>query len=844
MGVLRDFWQVPLLIAGVGGIAAAVWFARAHPPKNDFDAALDQAAELMAKGDLAPAEYILKQVIDLNLAKAPESIMPRFLAMKADLSALEMKGVDAPTKAADLALIDAYDAAKSAGWTLTPEQVVVYSKSLVRTGRQQEAIAVVSAGASAEDAEAFRRQTRRTALEAFLDATKSGAEGAKGRASPEVMLAEIDAFRADPGLSLEEAAWAAARAAEIRIAMGAFELAADKLLIDLSRIEGAEVARHDPTHDPTHDHPGHESDHDSNQDSSHAKSDQGEPDETELRGILAELYGLRAEALRRMSRFNKAREEFEHAASIVRAGTPTAASIDIGLGRTLLELGDDDLAEKAFDRAVLAQHKGDLGHSARLGRAEARSNLGRFADAQVDFAALREAVARGDVTPERVVAMQSLLVEHGRNALVDGRLIEALELAQLAIDLREKGRVIADAYVVAGTAAKAEADRILSGSDAGLEGLSPENRVAVNGLLRRAGDMFVDFSGTPECRQATDNSYVQSLRNAAECYDIAGWHDLALARCELLLKALQPDDPDRGDVYLRIAAMREAEGEYGEAVVNYQSAIDVRREGSDYTARAVVPLARALDAGGRGDEAIASLQRVLAGDYGLKPDAVEYFNALDLLARIQFRRERFTESAELLHEALVRCPDSKRVGELRFRLGEAYIGVARGARIESQTADATAAAKARFAQESKDRFTEARRIFDQAIQALEERGAELDGLARDMLREAHMRRADCAFDIGEFEDAIALYEAVDRKYPEHPASMVALIQIVNACDQLGERTRAETAHRRAQLRLAQLPDESFFGGSGILSRESWELWLRNHPPSRRSVATAPEGVAP
>jgi len=67
--------------------------------------------------------------------------------------------------------------------------------------------------------------------------------------------------------------------------------------------------------------------------------------------------------------------------------------------------------------------------------------------------------------------------------------------------------------------------------------------------------------------------------------------------------------------------------------------------------------------------------------------------------------------------------------------------------------------------------------------------------------------------------------------------MVALIQIVNACDRLGDAQRAETAHRRAQLRLAQLPDDAFFGTDGILSRDSWEQWLRNHPPSKRRVAS-------
>lgn len=810
---LRDFWQIPLIVAGLGAVAGAVWFARGHTPKDDFAGALDQASELIAAGEFAQARHVLEQVVEPNLERAPADVKPRFFALGADFLAGQQKLLETPTEADARALIDAYDRAKALGWTMTSSQSIVYSQSLVRLGRASEALAVVAEGAGEKEAESLRRRVKRDALDSMI----RGADAA-GR-TPETLLAAIDEFRADPTLPAADAAWAAARAAEVRIALGELERAADRLLVDLSRLE------------------------------SMTESTDGGRGEVEP-AALAELYGLRGEALRRLSRFNKAREEFEHAVELAQPGTAVAGSIDVGLGKTLLELGADEEAARVFDRAVLAQHKGDLGFLARLGRAEARSNLGHFADAQVDFGVLRDAALRKELTPDTVTSMQSVLIEDARDAIADKRWIEAIEFAQVAIDLRGQGRSVADAFVVLGTAAREEANRLLTagGGEANLGKLTPEDRAVVNRLLKRAGDMFAEFSVTPECRQATDGSYVASLRNAAECYDMAGWHDLALGRCQLLLEALEIDDPDRGEVYLRIAAIREAEGAYAEAATNYRRAIDVRRGGSDYTARAIVPLARSLDADGRGDEAIASLQQVLSGEYGLKPEAVEYFNALDLLARIQQRKGKCTEAAELLHEAIARIPDQARLGELRFRLGEAYLGVARAAMKESETADLTAAAKARLVRESVDRFKEARRIYDDAIVALEDRASReggLDGLSRDMLREAHMRRADCAFDVGPhdskaFEDAIALYEAVDRKYPDHPSSMVALIQIVNACDRLGDAQRASIAHRRAQLRLAQLPDDAFFGTDGILSRESWEQWLRNHPPSKSRVATGEE----
>ena len=135
-------------------------------------------------------------------------------------------------------------------------------------------------------------------------------------------------------------------------------------------------------------------------------------------------------------------------------------------------------------------------------------------------------------------------------------------------------------------------------------------------------------------------------------------------------------------------------------------------------------------------------------------------------------------------------------------------------------------------------FTESESAYQRAIIAFDLIApASRDGLATDMLREAHLHRADSVYELARYEDAIELYEVVDRKYSDHAVSMVALIQIVNSCDLLQDAERAITAHRRAELRLAQLSDDAFLANGGILSREAWDRWLRNHPPAPRAFAT-------
>ena len=64
--------------------------------------------------------------------------------------------------------------------------------------------------------------------------------------------------------------------------------------------------------------------------------------------------------------------------------------------------------------------------------------------------------------------------------------------------------------------------------------------------------------------------------------------------------------------------------------------------------------------------------------------------------------------------------------------------------------------------------------------------------------------------------------------------MTALIQIVNCYSNLGDTDRARAAHRRALLRLEELPDEAFEAPDALLDRPAWERWLNRL--RRRSVA--------
>ncbi|MFZ9881381.1 MAG: tetratricopeptide repeat protein, partial [Phycisphaerales bacterium] len=642
---LRDFWQLPLLVLGMGGVVGAILYARAHPPKDDFAGALEQAEELVAEGELAAAKVVLFDVVGANIEKAPPEVLPRYHAVSADYVAAQVRGIEKPARENDEQVVAAYDRAKTSGWTLTSEQLVRYAQSMVRLGRAQEAFEAIEASGDSAGAEELRRQVRREALLGVL----SGASGSSR--SPEALLTAIDEFRADPALSAADQAWAAARAAEIRIAMRRYTDASDRLLIDLRRIEGAGEEVPAP--------------------------------------LFAELGGLLGESLRLQGRFTEALREFEHAEGLAQAGTPVAGAIDVGMGRALLALGRHADADDAFDRAVKAEHRGALRHLALLGRAESRALLGRSSEAARDFQDLRGFVHKGEVLAETVADAERALLERADACLLDEAPEAALLYAQIAADLRPRAAAGAAALLRVATSSRETADKLLAATGAAnsaAPSIDPEDRAKINRLLKQAGDAFAAHAATSEARAAQDGAYAASLWAAADCYDLAGWRDPAIANFQAFVDASQPEDLRRAEAYWRLASLNHAEGAFDEAVKGYERAIAVAPNGP-FAVQSVVPLARALASSGRTADAAQRLQGVVDGTFGLEPSAAEYYEALDLLARISFEKGDFVRSAEALREAIARRPEEPRVGELNFRLGESLRSVAREAREAAPKGD-------------------------------------------------------------------------------------------------------------------------------------------------------------
>jgi len=92
-------------------------------------------------------------------------------------------------------------------------------------------------------------------------------------------------------------------------------------------------------------------------------------------------------------------------------------------------------------------------------------------------------------------------------------------------------------------------------------------------------------------------------------------------------------------------------------------------------------------------------------------------------------------------------------------------------------------------------------------------------------RNAYFYRADCAFDLARYEQAIELYDSAARRWRDHPSSLVALVQMVNSYAELGQYQNARAVNLRARDHLRRIPEEAFDDPSLPMTRKHWQDWL-------------------
>jgi tetratricopeptide (TPR) repeat protein len=362
----------------------------------------------------------------------------------------------------------------------------------------------------------------------------------------------------------------------------------------------------------------------------------------------------------------------------------------------------------------------------------------------------------------------------------------------------------------------------------------------------KAGDALIAYSRA--LALSDDKGYAEALWKGVDLYDHAGDLQRMISALELFA-AERPEDPLTPDSLLRLGKAYQAAGNFDKAISAYQRN-QFRYPNTLAASKSAVPLAQAYVA--KGPEYYAKAEAVLNGVVTnnplVTPEASEFKQALFEMAQLYYRTNRYEEAVAKFEELTARYPKDERMGQLVFLMGDSYrksaallvvpTGNAKVATTQASGGAIPAAAVVKpaapavpapdpvaVAAAKRDRLENARKLFDRCVEIYRRSppAGETDKL---FCKLAYFYRADCVFDLGNFEESIKLYDNAAFRYQDDPSALAAYVQIVNAYCALGKTAEAKTANERAKWLLRRMPPEAFADGGFTMPKEYWDKWLQ------------------
>ncbi len=804
-----------MLVGGLG-------YAFMTRPKPDVLADFRKAEAQMQEGEYADAVATLSERVLplLNKGVLDEDVRRGFHLMRARglyLGQVE-KGIDRKENHANIHA--EYLRAKVAGATLEPQDELYLARTLMSLGRLDEA---------AEFAEALTPGLSGDKLKLQKDLIERAlAVGSDGHQLALTLLTDLTA-RTD--LDAQTRLWAVSRQATLSLAQGYPEEAATKLLRTLPRV----MQEADPAL-------------------------QGETLLTLARAYIAQGDDVGGS------------EHLNTALQVLPPGSALAAEVLTLRGRLAQRLAQEDIARASFEQVIdeheLSPHKLE----AMLGLAEVEfRDLQQESPTGVPTQAITmyqhvadEFLTEAKHTLDRDTLRESIMERCRERAEVEDWQ-SALTLATMARELyrgeKEETELSPDILLAQAQCQRRIAEDLLLGTDGGVRELSqadPATQREARELLLAAGLHFRQYAE----RIVTDDTgdYADSLWSSADCYNRAGDLEEAI-RAYLTFATDFPSDARAMEAKFRLAEAYRARGDLKPAEAQYRDLLlarDSAGRSGPYADASYVPLAQTLLADEATDndaEAEKLLLEALSGRVG-GAGTPEYRAALRELGDFYHRSNRHEPAIEKYEEYLVRVEAASRTDDVvairewrssplvRYRLADAY-------RLSARVIDRTLLGAMPDSDQRSLKATRTQRLnrafgaYSKVADDLEirDRRGSLEDIA---LRNSFFFRGDCAFELGDFEEAIRQYDAARERYPRDPASLVALTQVVSALLEKGEIDKARVANEKARKFYESLPESAWDDAALPMGKREWERWLASQsklidrPSTSESHAEAPD----
>ncbi|HEX8340852.1 MAG TPA: tetratricopeptide repeat protein [Tepidisphaeraceae bacterium] len=503
---------------------------------------------------------------------------------------------------------------------------------------------------------------------------------------------------------------------------------------------------------------------------------------------------------------------------------PLDAEACVLLGKISQARGEAEAAISFFEIVLTSHPDAKIAVLAKLGRGVCRAMLKQDDPAMID---LQQATKNVDERAGYARYEDDVLTGLRQAA----ELLAGRENFAAAIELLDAEQTLAaepmpEFFARVSRLMAARADQL----DKSLAGLTPAERIKreqqARDLRTRAGDAIIAYGYKQTL--SDDKQYGESLWRGIELYEKAVNTPAVVAALELFV-AERPEDALAPEALLRLGRTYQANGQLDKAVAVYQRN-QFRYPKSLAASKTAVPLAQALIE--RGPDSYAKAESVLVGvldnNAMFDPTSLDFQTALFELGQLYSRMQRHEEAIVRMEEFAKRYPTDDRVGRLTFLMADGYRKSAQS--LGAQFVVASAEKKPGVDLEElriahHGRLTKAKALYDRVVERYRESPPARDP---DKLyhRLSYFYRADCVYDLGDYQQAIALYDNAAFRFQDDPSALAAYVQIVNAWCRLGKTAEAKVANERAKWLLRRMPADAFANGTFSMPKDYWEQWLK------------------
>lgn len=785
----RNAWQLPVAFMCMVLIAAGFWTIKQGIVLPDPDALLSTGELCVAEGRLDEAQEYLDRALPFIPAEDTAQ-QARVFAIRADLEARRPR-----FERRDRLVLDFYEHARQLGRPLTPQQEARRAASLAALGNHEAAFAHLFESADA-DLDEGTKSVQRRVLRALVEEAQSGDDALRG-----LLIPVLDRYAASEYRAIDDCAWASMAAARLRLDSGDPGNGLEHFMRAMRRID--------------------------------AREDE-DADQLAVRSEwLGRMYGTLGRLWLALEDRDAARNALEVALQRLELGDEERRRAQAAMAWIEFADGNYDEAITRFEAVLAANPSLMTQLEVKLWRAEAHAALGEHDLAEQDYADVLAAIPHASHPMAQRTTLS--LGDRVRESVLQSTPDRAIRFGEMLLASKH---IQPDVEVLVHTADahRARGSGILGGNDSAVdlhavrkEAITPAARREASLHFRRAGTLYSVLAGRLLYVPGEHEGWARAQAASGECFDLGADRGSALHAYETYLESTDEKDMQRARIAYRYARALHSAFRFDEALAAYDDLVSRHGRGA-YAATARVGSAGCLVELSRPQEARARLESIVSGAAGIRPEALEYREAKFALGSLLWDMGQFRGAVSTLDESIRRYPDDERIPRVAYMLGSAYRNLAAAEfvrRMDSLNSPSERAVSSRQYSEHLERASVA---FDLVILAFVARDpTTLDQLQVEMLRDSSVARADAVFELGEYEECVSLLEDIERRYRNESTSLDALIRLVEVWDALGDRDMAEKTHRRAELRLRQLPEEAFDFPASRFDRDAWRIWIERRP---------------